>query len=57
MSQWHPKQFAKDLNAGVYDGRLNAELDKLSAEQLKQLVRAMSELQTSERQPDAAPET
>ena len=40
MSDWDAKQFAKEITAGNFDGHLHEELEKISADQLNELIEA-----------------
>jgi len=45
MSDWDAKQFAKEITAGNFDGHLHEELEKISADQLNELIEAMNAAQ------------
>ena len=41
---WDSKQFAKELLAGDYDGKLSQELSRLSPDQLGEVIKSVAEL-------------
>jgi len=40
--EFDPDQFLEKLNQGLFDGRLNEEIQKLSSEQLEQIARLLT---------------
>jgi hypothetical protein len=51
MAAWDAKQFAKDLLAGKYNGKLHQMLRNLSNDQLKLILEAAAELSSEESKP------
>jgi hypothetical protein len=52
MESWDPNSFAQQFHAGEFKGRLTEELEKLSEEQLNELLQELSGLNQSNKQGD-----